>query len=69
MTNTTANGKTIDMMTEQVKIFVTSNDVTYTKVQMIQSYGSYYEVNEAVKNIADKSFHCNDITNVDWQYV
>ena len=57
------------MMTEQVKIFVTSNDVTYTKVQMIQSYGSYYEVNEAVKNIADKSFHCNDITNVDWQYV
>ena len=69
MTNTTANGKTTDMMTEQVKIFVTSNDVTYTKVQMIQSYGSYYEVNEAVKNIVDKSFHCNDITNVDWQYV
>ena len=69
MTNATANGKTTDMMTEQVKIFVTSNDVTYTKVQMIQSYGSYYEVNEAVKNIVDKSFHCNDITNVDWQYV
>ena len=69
MTNTTANGKTTDMMTEQVKIFVTSNDVTYTKVQMIQSYGSYYEVNESVKNIVDKSFHCNDITNVDWQYV
>ena len=63
MTNTT------DMMTEQVKIFVTSKNVTYTKVHMIQSYGSYYEVNEAVKVIAAASFHCNDITNVDWQYV
>ena len=69
MTNATANGKTTDMMTEQVKIFVTSNDVTYTKVQMIQSYGSYYEVNEAVKNIVDKSFHCNDVVKFDWQYV
>ena len=56
-------------MTEQVKIFVTSNDVTYTKVQMIQSYGSYYEVNEAVKNIVNKSFRCNDVVKFDWQYV
>ena len=57
------------MMTELVKIFVTSKNVTYAKVQMIQSYGSYYEVNEAVKNIVDKSFHCNDVVKFDWQYV
>lgn len=63
MTNTT------DMITEQVEIFVTSNDVTYTTVHTIQTYGSYYEVNEAVNAIASASFPCNDITNVDWQYV
>mgnify|MGYP006997631172 CR=1 FL=1 len=57
------------MITEQVKIFVTSKNVTYTKVHMIQSYGSYYEVNEAVKNIVDQSFHCNDVVKFDWQYV
>ena len=63
MTNTT------DMITEKVKIFVTTKNVTYKKKQKIQSYGSYYEVNEAVKNIVDKSFHCNDVVKFDWQYV
>ena len=57
------------MITEKVKIFVTTKNVTYKKKQKIQSYGSYYEVNEAVKNIVDQSFHCNDVVKFDWQYV
>ena len=84
MTNTTTNGKNAtDMITEQVKIFVTTitgnkwtkvedfskKEIKYTKVEMIESDGSYHQVNEAVNAIASASFHCNDITNVDWQYV
>ena len=83
MTNTTANGKTTDMMTEKVKIFVTTitgsewtkvkdfskKEIKYTKVEMIESDGSYCEVNEAVKNIVNKSFRCNDVVKFDWQYV
>ena len=70
-------------MTEKVKIFVTTitgsewtkvkdfskKEIKYTKVEMIESDGSYWEVNEAVKNIVDKSFRCNDVVKFDWQYV
>ena len=71
------------MITEKVKIFVTTitgnkwtkvedfskKEIKYTKVEMIESDGSYREVNEAVKNIVDQSFHCNDVVKFDWQYV